>query len=103
MNWTTTADEKIRACFAEGLNDLRIAARIGNGCTRGAVSKRRLALGLRHAPGCRTNAPAPPSDPIASGPSIDAMFRAAERPSKACSVYRRQPPPTLMSRGESMT
>ncbi len=100
MIWTAEATARLHELFRDGYNDLRIGAKLG--CTRGAVAKQRHKIGLTQRRG-GPEVPPPPTDPVASGPDIDAMFRAAERPSKANSTYRRQPPPTLLSRGEAMS
>lgn len=99
--WTPEHEALLTELFHAGYNDGRIAAKLG--CTRGGVAKRRSLLGLIRKDCRGAGVPDAPTDPVASGDRINAMFRAAERPSVANSQFKRQPPPTLMSRGESMT
>lgn len=101
MIWTDVHDARLRQLFDMGLNDLKIGARIG--CTRGMIAKRRLKLGLIRRDCRGVGVPDGPTEPVASGSRIDAMFRAAERPTKREVVFNRQAPPSLVSNGSAMT
>ena len=99
LAWTPEHEALLIELFRAGYNDGRIAAKLG--CTRGGVAKRRLKIGLIRRDCRGAGVPDGPTEPVASGSRIDAMFRAAERPSVARSQFKRQPPPTLVSMGEA--
>lgn len=99
--WTPEHEALLTELFHAGYNDGRIAAKLG--CTRGGVAKRRSLLGLIRKDCRGAGVPDAPTDPVASGDRINAMFRAAERPAKREAVFNRQAPPTLVSNGSAMS
>lgn len=103
LAWTPEHEALLIELFRAGYNDGRIAVKLG--CTRGGVAKRRSLLGLIRRDCRGPGVPDGPAEPVAAGPAIDAMFRAAERPSVAKSTYewRRHRQPTLISNGSSMS
>lgn len=101
MQWTPENDFTLREMFDAGCSDREIGQRLGCGST--SVENRRKRIGLRRPFGSQVKAPDAPTDRYPTGPEIDALFRAAEAPSKSDRKFRRLPPPTLVSNGTSMT
>lgn len=101
MHWTPENDITLRDLFNEGFSDRQIAKYFQCGST--AVENRRKRLKLRRSFGSQVQAPDLPTAKYPTGPEIDALFRAAERPAKREIVFTSQAPPSLLSRGEAMT
>lgn len=85
VSWTLENDAKLRELFDRGATDREIARHFG--CGIYAIENRRKKLRLRRPFGGQVKAPDAPTDRYPTGPEIDAMFRAAERPSRATSYF----------------
>lgn len=101
MKWTHEADAILCQMFGEGKTDREMAMHFDCGTTAIEIRRRRLRL-LRPS-SIRSMTPGAPRDRYPSGPAIDAMFRAAEKPAGYARPFRGWRPPSLISRGEAMT